>query len=150
MADHVEERILAAFQQTLQAAAIADIPDSSIVRDRVDPAAAWPDINIEMSADDIIEGSDENMAFMDGWLTVDVTISVKNSTGLSADLLDIRKKIHIAVYKDVQLGLPGVIIDGRYTGASRPESSGDSDNETSQQTLNYQFRYRHTKSDPSE
>ncbi len=149
MADHVEEQILGRFQQQLKDAASVTVAGTSIVRERVDPAKVVPDINIEMGADDIIDGSDENMAYMDGWLNVDVIVTVKNSTGLAAELLDIRKQIHIAIYADVQLALPDIIIDGKYTGAGKPVTSGDAENETAQQILNYQFRYRHTQSDPS-
>ena len=149
MADHIEEQILVAFYRTLQAASIVDIDDASIVRDRVDPAKVVPDINIKMGADDIIEGSDENVMFMDGWLNVDVIVTIKNSTGLSAELLDIRKKIHIAVYKDVRLGISNILSDGKYTGASNPVVSGDAEEEIAQQTLNYKFQYRHNQSDPS-
>lgn len=149
MADHKAEQILAAFQQVLKDSATVDIPDTSIVRDRVDPAGAWPDISVNMGSDDVVEGSDNNMAFMDNWLNVYVKLSVKNSTGLSTELNSLRKKIHIAIYADTQLGLSGFVMQGRYTGASDIAVSGAVEKETAEQTLNYQFKYRHALTDPS-
>ena len=117
MADHRAEQILSAFLQALQDSVTVDIPDSSIVRDRVDPAGVWPDISVNMGSDDVDEGSDHNMAFMDTWLNIQVKLSVKNSTGLSTELNSLRKKIHIAIYAASSLGL-AFVIQGRYTGTS--------------------------------
>ena len=149
MADHKAEQILAAFQQVLKDAAGVDVADTSIVRDRVDPAGAVPDISVGMGADDVVEGSDDNLAFMDSVLNVEVTVSVKNNTGLSTQLNDLRKKIHIAIYSDTQLGLPGIVIYGHYISAGAIATSGEAENEVAQQVLNYAFWYRHAISDPS-
>ncbi len=149
MANHKAEQILAAFQQILKDSATVDVLDASIVRDRVDPAGVWPDISINMGADDVVEGSDDNMAFMESWLNVDVKLSVKNSTGLSTELNSLRKKIHIAIYADVQLGLSAFVMKGKYTGASAIGVSGVSEKESAEQIINYQFRYRTAITDPS-
>jgi hypothetical protein len=146
MSAHKAELILSAFVQQLKNATVVSVVDSSIVRDRVDPASVTPDINIKMGADVVVD--DSNMAFIDSELSVTVVITVKSSTGLSTELNEIRKQIHQAIYADLNLGLL-YIIQTKHTDTTPPETSGEAENETAQQLVNYSVWYRHAISNPA-
>lgn len=146
MADHRAEQILAAFTTACTGLATTG---SNVQRDQVDPVESTPALSIEMGADTVVEGSDRNMGLLDSVLDVEVMAYVKNSTGLSTQLNQIRKEVHAAIYADTKLGLSSIVIDTGYTGAGDVIKSGDLEKEAAQQVFHYQVWYRHSLTDAS-
>jgi hypothetical protein len=142
---HRAEQILSTLQQILKDSTFVTVVDSSIVRDRVDPAKVAPDISVNMGADDVFE--DGNMAFIDSTLNVNISVTVKNTSGLSSELNIIRRQIHRAIYTDTNIGLSFVIL-GKYTGAGAITVSDNLEQAVAQQIINYEFDYRHSINDP--
>jgi len=150
MAVHFAEQIMVALLAKLKAAPVAAVQPADVERDRTEPVeTAVPAIGLEMAADVVIEGSDENVAFIDSLLDIGIDIYAKNTTGLSTELNLIRKEVHQAIMADYQQGLPTIIIDTRYLGADEPELEGALENAAAKQRLNYTIRYRHSLTDPS-
>jgi len=149
MALHYAEQIIAQLLITLQAIPSSTVAAVNIERDRVDPFENLPAISLEEGADDILLGSDKNESVMDSLLEVEVVVHAKKSTGVSAQLNQIRKEIFIALMADLQQGLPSIVIDTDYIGAEKPQRSDAAENAVMQQSINFEIKYRHSNTDPS-
>jgi len=148
MADHRAQQILDAIVTTVTGLTTTG---TNVDLDQVDPVGTsrLPHLSVDMGTDDKLEGSDANMSYMDSVLSVGIVARVKNSTGLSAELNQIRKEVHIAMAADYQLGLPAFVIDTVYIGSSVVDKSGELEKEAALQSFNYQVLYRHSLTDPS-
>lgn len=149
MADHYAEQILVAIESI---ATNLLTTGTNVNRDQVDPVSdsKLPHLSVDMGTDEKVDGSDDNMAFMDSVLNVSIIARVKKTIGLSTQLNQIRKEVHIAMAADYQLGLPDIVIDSVYVGASAVDKSGELEKEAALQSFNYQVRYRHSLTDPSQ
>jgi len=147
MALHRAEQILAAVLTNVTGLTSTG---TRVARDRIDEVNcdSGAVLGVEMGADNVLEGSDKNMAFIDSSLDVEIDVYVKTNSGLTTALNLSRKEVHIALYTDYTQGL-SFVVDTRYTGASAPESSGDAEKPVTKQRLTYEIHYRHSIADPS-
>jgi len=149
MALHYAEQILVSVLAKLKAAPVVSVLPVNVERDRVDPVETGvPAIGLEMGSDEPVDQENKNMAFIDSHLEIEVDIYVKNTTGVSTELNLIRQEVHQALMVDRLQGLPAIVSDTRYLGASEPLLEGDLENAAAKQTLNYQILYRHSLTDP--
>jgi hypothetical protein len=77
-----------------------------------------PAISVDFGQDSPVE---ENIQFIDSLLTVAVTsiVAAAEEDTVKAELLELRRQIHIALMEDVTLGLP-FVISTSYGGAEPP------------------------------
>jgi len=150
MADHRAEQILAAVKTTLEADGTF-----SVFRDHVDaltgtlqqlPAACI------FSGDDVPRGDTgfEVIGSYDSVLTVyiDAWEQADRDTGVITKLMDIRKKIHIALMGSTRLGL-SFVFNLSPAGADEPELSADGEAITGKLRTLWMMEYRSSVTDPS-
>jgi len=148
MALHRAEQIMAKLLTTLKAISTPTVAAGDMQRDRIDPFESDYGLSLEQGADDIIEGSDENVSVMDSLLDVEVVVHVKKLADVSTVLNQIRKEVYVAFMASYTQGL-SFVLDTRYLGADKPLRFDEAENGVMEQTINFQIKYRHSLTDPS-
>lgn len=93
------------------------------------------------------DGGSSSFAFIDGDLTVLVEAVVKASSDVDSALLQIRKEVTIALQADVTQGLSFVM--DTQEGAASIDLNGDGDKPVGRLRMDWTFRYRRSRTDPS-
>ncbi|MBL4709752.1 MAG: hypothetical protein JKY48_15065 [Flavobacteriales bacterium] len=104
-----------------------------------------PALSINMGADDIAD--ENNMAFIDRSLAIEVVAHVKANDAIDTTLNKIRREVHQALYADYTLG-QSFVIDTVLNGDDSPEFNGELEKPVASQRLNYIVMYRHSVADP--
>lgn len=107
--------------------------------------ANLPGLVVNMAADEVVPGSDGNMAFVDRLLNVQVHAYIKTTATLDTTLNQIRAEVWAALMADRQQG--ALVIDTRPQGDDAPELDA-LEQGVAKQTLNWQFHYRHSITNP--
>jgi len=112
-----------------------------------------PCVSIAIEADEPMSDLGvTNLAFIDSLLTLSVTVVSADSSepDLIADLLDMRRQSHIAMFSAAgrDLGL-SFVMGVRYLGAERPEINVDGQNMAGSITCRWGIPYRMNLTDPS-
>lgn len=114
-----------------------------VVRGRVYPTDVLPALTVNMGEEQIAEQPD--MAEQDEFLTIDVTILVKDTATLDTALNQIVAEVYAAIMADRTLGL-AYVHDTAWMGRGAPDRVADAEKPVAQQTLVFRVHYRHSYS----
>ncbi len=140
---HRAEQILQAVAATLTG---LPTTGANVQRARVYEAATLPALTIGMGADEVVEGSDANLAFVDRLLTVQVTALVKSAGVLDTTLNQIRSEVWQAMMADRSQGL-AFVLDTLPQGAQAPEIE-PLEQGVARQVSEFVIHYRHSITNP--
>ncbi len=146
MADHKAEQILSA---VITKVTSLTTTGTNVFRGRV---YAVPDTNLPALC--VFMGQDQivgqwSHTHVDSELTIHIDVKVKESTAqLDTKLNLIRKEISIALQADITQGLL-FVQDTQEGAAAEPDLSGEADKPIASQRLEWIFRYRRNRLDPS-
>lgn len=147
MADHRAEQIADAIVVKLTGLATTG---ANCFRGRVHelPDTSLPALCVYVGTDvPRPDGGSSSFAFIDGDLTVLVEAVVKASTGVDSALMQIRKEVTVAMQSDVTQGLSFVM--DTQEGAATIDLNGDGDKPVGRLRMDWTFRYRRSRTDPS-
>jgi len=149
MADHKAEQIMDAVVAKLTGLATTG---ANITRGRVYniEAQALPHLSIYRGENRPVADADQNMAFSDWILVINIEATVKSATTqIDKTLAQIEKEVTIALKADRTQGL-AFVIDTMEAGSSEPNLDGDGDQPTGSMTMQFSFKYRRSITDPSQ
>ena len=113
-----------------------------VVRSRVRTVENAPALSLEMGADDVnMEASNYPRLHRD--LNVKIIAHVKNNDIYESQLNTIRAEVFAAIMAAPQLGLE-YVVDTDLIGDDEPEFTGDADQITGRQQMNFIVKYRHS------
>lgn len=117
----------------------------NVVRGKVRTVETPPALSLEMGADDV---NPETSSFprKHRELNVKVFSFVKQNDNPDTLLNTIRSEVYAAIMADTTLGLQ-YVIDVDLIGDDEPELSGEADQITGRQQMNYVVSYRHSWTD---
>lgn len=147
MADHRAEQIADAIVVKLTGLATTG---TNCFRGRVHelPDSSLPALCVYVGADvPRSDGGSSSYRYIDGDLTVMVEAVVKASSGVDSTLIQIRKEVTIALQADVTQGLAFVM--NTEEGAATIDLNGDGDKPVGRLRMDWTFRYRRSRTDPS-
>lgn len=111
-----------------------------------------PAISVDFGGDEPLDDDGaSNMAFIDSLLTVNVVavLAAGEERDLKTDLLDMRRKIHVAMMTDRTLGL-AFVADTRYQGAEDPEFFTENEALLGSLSTSWAVHYRMNIADPGD
>lgn len=115
-------------------------------RSRIRTVETAPALTVEMGADDVNpERSTYPRLHRD--LNVKIICYVKTNTSPEAKLNLIRQEVYVAMMADRTLGL-GYVVDVESIGDDEPEFTGEADQKTGRQQMNFVIKYTHSWTDP--
>ena len=113
-----------------------------VVRARVRTVESAPALSLEMGADDVNpEASSYPRIHRD--LNIKIIAHVKNNDTYESQLNTIRAEVFAALMTSPQLGL-SFVVDTDLIGDDEPEFTGESDQVTGRQQMNFVVKYRHS------
>ena len=115
------------------------------IRDRVRTVETAPALSVEMGADDVNPDL-SSFPTKTRDLNVKIVAHVKDNTTYDNDLNKIRAEVYAAIMADVTFGLD-YVIDTDLIGDDEPEFTGDADQISGRQVMNYVVKYRHSWTD---
>lgn len=146
MADHRAEQIMAAVQALVTNLATTQ---ARVDRGRDDdiPATGTPALRVSMGDDLVVDPWTNQLLDSDLELSI-FAIAHDSATNIETLLNKIRKEVNVALVADHTLGLAFVhaIVE---RGARRPSLSGEAAKPTGSMELQYQVKYRRSRTDPS-
>jgi len=115
---------------------------SRVVRSRVRTVETAPSLSVEQGGDDVNpELTSYPKVTRD--LNVKIIIHVKQNTDPETQLNLIREEVYAAIMADTTLGI-AFVIDTMPIGDDEPEFTGDADQITGRQMMNFVVKYRHS------
>lgn len=146
MADHRAEQIVAAVVTKITGLTTTG---ARVYRGRLYPLqpTELPALLVYLGAD--TDGVTLGQSLRESVLNIGLDAVVKTvATQIDTLLNQVRKEVTIALAADHTQGL-GFVLDSIEGDAAEPEPSGEVDQPTGRQRLNWQFRYRRSRTDPS-
>lgn len=132
------ESVLAAFTTAVTGLTTTG---ARVVRGRVYPVDIVPALTVNMGAEQTV--NDGNTTYQDEYLDIEVQVYVKDNTSVDGALNQIRAEVYKAVLADYKLGL-AYVLDTQWMGRDAPSRSGEMENKSARQTLNFRVNYRHS------
>ena len=149
MADHRAEQIMDAVVAKLTGLATTG---ANVTRGRVYniERQAIPHLSIYRGENRPVADADQNMAFSDWVLAVNIEAVVKSATSQIDEVLaQIEKEVTIALKADRTQGLE-FVLDTMEAGSSEPALDGDGDQPVATMIMQFLFKYRRSITDPSQ
>ncbi len=146
MADHKAEQILSAVITKVTGLTTTG---ANVFRGRVYavPDGRLPALCVFMGTDEVI--GQWSHQHVDSLLTIHIDAKVKDSAAqVDTTLNQIRKEVAIALQADITQGL-SFVQDTQEGDAAEPDLSGEADKPIASQRLEWVFRYRRNRTDPS-
>lgn len=136
---HRAEEIITAIELALTGLATTG---SRVYRSRVRSIEDAPALAVEMGADDVsVDASNYPQVARE--LNVKIIAFVKNNTSFDSDLNAIRAEVFEALMTDPTLAL-SFVTDTMLISDNEPEFSGEGDQITGKQQMDYVVKYRHS------
>lgn len=113
-----------------------------------DPGTELPAVSVEFGAD--LPPAESNIPIIDSVLTVSVILIVSAATEVDvvSQLMELRTRSHIALMADRTLGIPDVVGDVAYGGASAPIIEKPGEKLAGRMETTWLVRYRMNLLDP--
>lgn len=147
MADHRAEQIADAVVTKVTSLATTG---ANVFRGRVHeiPDTSLPALCVYVGTDvPRSDGASSSFRFIDGDLTVLIEAVAKASSGVDSTLIQIRKEVTVALAADVTQGLSFVMNTDE--GPASIDLNGDGDKPVGRMRMDWTFRYRRSRTDPS-
>ena len=116
-----------------------------VVRARVRTVETAPALSLEQGADDV-NPELSNYPKIARELNVKIISHVKDNDTADSDLNLIREEVYSAMMADRTLGL-SYVVDTDLIGDDEPEFTGDADQVSGRQQMNFVVKYRHSWTD---
>ena len=116
-----------------------------VVRARVRTVETAPALSLEQGADDV-NPELSNYPKIARELNVKIISHVKDNDTADSDLNLIREEVYSAMMADRKLGL-SYVVDTDLIGDDEPEFTGDADQVSGRQQMNFVVKYRHSWTD---
>ena len=118
---------------------------SRVKRGRVRTVLTPPALSVEMGADDV---SPDRSSFplIERDLNVKIIIHVQDNDEPDTQLNLVREEVYAALLADTTLG-ESFVVDTESIGDDEPELTGDADQVTGSQQMNFVVKYRHSWDD---
>lgn len=112
-----------------------------VVRGRVYPVDVVPALTVNMGGEQPV--NQPNTTYQDEYLDVEVMAYVKDNASVDGALNKIRAEVYAAILADYTLGLE-YVLDTQWMGRDAPNRSGEMENKSARQTMNFRVHYRHS------
>ena len=139
---HRAETIMVAVETALTGLATTG---TRVIRSRIRPVETAPSLSVEIGSDDVNPDiSSYPRKARD--LNIKIVSHVKDNETYDSDLNQIRAEVYAAMMADVTFGLD-YVIDTDLIGDDEPEFTGEADQITGRQVMNYVVKYTHSWTD---
>ena len=112
------------------------------------PQAGQAACSVNMLNDDPLDDGNDNMAFIDRELFVQIALYVKEASGWETQINQHRANIHRQLMTDFKASAPSFLIDIFPDSEEAPERTGELDQAAMRQNLIWRITYRHSYNDP--